>query len=46
MQKFGRYEVIDTIGKGAMGIVYKCRDPQIGRIVAVKTVLLNTQGQG
>lgn len=36
--RFGRYEVISDIGKGAMGVVYKCRDPQIGRTVAIKTV--------
>lgn len=41
MQQFGRYEVIDNLGRGAMGIVYRCRDPQIGRIVAVKTMLLD-----
>jgi serine/threonine protein kinase len=43
--RFGRYEVISDVGKGAMGVVYKCRDPQIGRTVAVKTVsLLQSQG--
>jgi len=34
----GRYEVIKTLGKGAMGVVYKCRDPLLDRIVAVKTI--------
>jgi serine/threonine protein kinase len=38
---FGRYEVIDVIGKGAMGLVYRCKDPQIGRIVAVKAMLMD-----
>lgn len=41
IRRFGRYEVLDTIGSGAMGIVYRCQDPQIGRIVAVKTMALN-----
>ena len=41
MKKFGRYEVVETIGSGAMGIVYRCQDPQIGRVVAVKTMMLN-----
>jgi TonB family protein len=35
---FGRYEVEAEIGEGAMGRVYRCRDPLVGRAVAVKTV--------
>ena len=34
----GRYEVIKTLGKGAMGVVYKARDPLLDRVVAVKTI--------
>jgi tRNA A-37 threonylcarbamoyl transferase component Bud32 len=35
--KLGRYEVVEEIGKGAMGVVYLARDPLIGRQVALKT---------
>src|SRR2546430_1639094 len=40
VKRFGRYEVVSELGRGAMGVVYKARDPQIDRLVAVKTVSL------
>src|SRR5512146_1035341 len=41
----GRYEVVKTIGKGAMGVVCKARDPLLDRTVAVKTIM-SPQQQG
>jgi serine/threonine-protein kinase len=32
----GRYEVVDLIGQGGMGALYRARDPRIGRYVAIK----------
>ena len=37
----GRYEVVDELGQGAMGVVYKAKDPLIDRVVAIKTINLN-----
>ncbi|MHB1053782.1 MAG: serine/threonine-protein kinase [Thiobacillus sp.] len=36
----GRYEVLDEIGHGAMGTVWRARDPLIERTVAIKTVAI------
>jgi tRNA A-37 threonylcarbamoyl transferase component Bud32 len=44
--KAGRYELIEEIGRGAMGIVYRANDPVIGRPVAVKTMRLANAGSG
>ncbi|MHB1352727.1 MAG: serine/threonine-protein kinase [Thiobacillus sp.] len=43
----GRYEIIDGIGQGAMGTVYRARDPLIERTVAIKTVpIAQLQAEG
>ncbi len=34
----GRYEVLQELGQGAMGVVYKARDPRINRLLAIKTI--------
>jgi serine/threonine protein kinase len=39
-RRFGRYEVVAELGRGAMGVVYEARDPRIDRLVALKTVSL------
>src|ERR1700722_5129871 len=44
--KAGRYELMQELGRGSMGIVYRAHDPMIGRTVAVKTVQITAEVAG
>ena len=46
LQRLGKYQITEVIGRGAMGVVYKAFDPNIRRTVAIKTVRLESVDEG
>ena len=40
ISQLGRYEIVGELGQGAMGVVYKAKDPLIDRVVAIKSISL------
>jgi len=43
-QRIGRFKVVERIGRGGMGTVYKALDPEDGSVVAIKRIRSDRKG--